>query len=197
VYDINLRDHYLTIVAIDPGTNTLGLTVLTANPSTKEVVVLESETLVGVKLSKCDYTVKDLIYDNSPTKDIRLRALRNELLNIFHRVQPDIIVCESYYLRIRKVNAFEALIEAVTYIRHAVHDYDERLPIYFVMPNAAKEFVGTKIKRGMEKDDVKVALIKYIKNTELLTINVDIETLSEHAIDSLVIGLKQAGDILK
>lgn len=187
--DIICDDPTITVLSIDPGTNTLGLSVIEFNPITKSRRILTSTTLIGTQLSKKDYSIKDLIFDNVPNKQQRLRALTNNIYGKLDQYKPDIVVAESNFLKRGKVNAFEALVESLCAIREALNKYDDRLTLQIIRPNEAKRLVGTTVKKGMTKDDAKDAVIKFIKTNKIDVSDVVLDDLSEHAIDSLVVGL--------
>lgn len=189
MFDTDLNDAYLKLVCIDPGTDTLGISTLHYYPKLKKIIVISAETFSGAKLSKRDYNIRDLIFDNTPSKIQRLSALSNVIYDYLIDVSPDIIVAESAFLKYGRATAFEALVETLCMIREVIKRYDISTPLYVISPKAAKKAIGTVIKKKMDKDDARFALHKYIDENELVECDIDLNILDEHSTDSLVVGL--------
>ena len=70
----------IKIIGIDPGTDMLGVAILTINLDTLIIEDTNAFTLSGAKLSKDDYWNKEIHGDRFS----RINALRIELLKIFN-----------------------------------------------------------------------------------------------------------------
>ncbi len=140
-------------LAIDPGTDTLGLALCEINLRTLEFTVCDVITL---------YASKHLMFypgvvETHGEKQARLYAHRKSLVDLFNYWRPDAIVSESPFLG-RFAAAFGALVECMQIIREAVMDYRPYLQLETVDPPSAKKSVGVKA-RGGSKDDIQRAVI--------------------------------------
>ena len=142
-------------MGIDPGTENLGFSVLDLDLRTGDVTVTHSETIVSQRLLSA-YRNEERIQGS---RTARLMALEDRLFIILEQYQPNAICTESPFMS-RFPQAFAALTECVSYVRRAVYRFDPFLAMGQVDPPTAKMAVGAKIKRGMTKDDVLVAVTK-------------------------------------
>jgi Holliday junction resolvasome RuvABC endonuclease subunit len=180
------NDSSFRVVGLDPGTETFGVAVLDLSLQTGEIVVVYSETLALQKLLRHhNYRSEEETYGG---RTARLMALEDSLFNLFEQLQPHAICSESPFLS-RFPEAFAALTECVSYARRAVCRYDRYLPLEVVDPPTAKKAVGMKVKRGMTKDDVKIAVAKLpIRYAE----GIVLEDLDEHQVDAIAVAYYQA-----
>lgn len=174
----------LRVVGIDPGTETLGFGVLDLYLSTGELRVAHAETVDLVKLVS-DFRHEEKVHG---ARTARLMALEERLFIYFEHYQPHAICSESPYMG-RFPQAFAALTECVSYVRRAVVRYDRYMPLEMVDPPTAKKAVGVVVKRGITKDDVKVALEKL---DLVYAAGVDLKQFDEHSIDALAVAYYQA-----
>lgn len=174
------------VVGLDPGTETFGVAVLDLSLKTGEIDVVHSETLVLQKLLReHNYRSEEETYGG---RTARLMALEDSLFKLFEELQPHAVCSESPFLS-RFPEAFAALTECVSSARRAVCRYDRYLPLELVDPPTAKKAVGMKVKRGMTKDDVKIAVaqlaIRYAEGIVL-------DNLDEHQVDAIAVAYYQA-----
>lgn len=181
---ITREDIPFRVVGIDPGTETLGFGVLDLYLTTGEVRIAHAETLDLVKLVS-DFRHEEKVHG---ARTARLMALEERLFIYFEHYQPHAICSESPYMG-RFPQAFAALTECVSFVRRAVVRYDRYMPLELVDPPTAKKAVGVVVKRGITKDDVKIALEKLALNC---ADGVDLQALDEHSIDALAVAYHQA-----
>lgn len=171
------------VVGIDPGTESLGFSVLDLFLSTGEIVVTHSETILSTKILG-DYRNEERIHGRLTA---RLMALEDRLFILYEQFQPHAVCTETPFLH-RFPQAFAALTECVSYVRRALYRFDRHMPLEMVDPPTAKKAVGAKIRRGMTKDDVKIAVAKLkIQYAE----GVVLDELDEHEIDAIAVAYYQ------
>lgn len=172
------------VVGIDPGTESLGFSVLDLYLSSGEIEVIHSETILAQKILG-DYKVEERVHGS---RTARLMALEDRLFIYFEQFEPHAICAESPFLS-RFPMTFAALTECVSYVRRAVCRYDRYKPLELVDPPTAKKAVGMTVKRGITKDDVTAAVKKLpIRYKE----GINVDELDEHEIDSIAIAYYQA-----
>ncbi|ANH51793.2 hypothetical protein RAY_12 [Erwinia phage vB_EamM_RAY] len=170
-------------VSIDPGTDTVGVTLLGLHPITLEMTWKESFTLYG---SLLNYR-SELVFQEDRNRDARLKGLTDALLRYLCTVRPHVVVFEDNFLR-HSPQAFKALIESVEAIKRAVWGYNPYLPFYEISPMQAKGAVNAIAPRGQKHD--KELVRKGLMNYPRLQIpHAILQTLSEHAVDSVAIGI--------
>ena len=171
------------VVGIDPGTETLGFSVLDLSLTSGKITVAHSETLITQKML-ADYRQEEQTYGG---RTARLMALEDRLFLMFEHLQPHAICAESPFLS-RFPQAFAALTECVSYVRRAVCRYDRYKPLELVDPPTAKKAVGVSVKRGITKDDVRAAIEKLpIEYAE----GIVLDALDEHQVDSIAVAYHQ------
>lgn len=172
------------IVSIDPGTETMGVSLLGLHPITLEQSFIEAFTMRG---SILNYYWGNVMHDGDG-RDSRLLALEDQLVNYFSRVQPHMVVYEDNYLG-ASPQSFKALIEACMCIRHAIWRYNPYLASYTVKPNQAKSIVNAIAKRGMSQEERKELVRQGLMNYQPLRVPpLTLASLDEHSVDSVAIG---------
>lgn len=174
----------LRIVSIDPGTETMGVSLLGLHPITLEQSFIEAFTMRG---SVLNYYWGNVLHDGDG-RDSRLVALENQLLNYFNRVQPHIVVYEDNYLG-ASPQSFKALIEACMCIKHAIWKFNPYLASYTVKPNQAKSTVNAIAKKGMSQEERKALVRIGLQNYQILRVPpLTLALLDEHSVDAVAIG---------
>lgn len=172
----------ISIVGIDPGSDTMGTAVLWIDLSIMRIISSSAKTFRGEKLV-ANESWTDALYGN---RLARIWALENELVHLFTHVQPFMIAAEAPFVNKRFPQAGLALTEVVCAIRNAVMRYDTWKPLYLIDPPTVKRSVNARVMGGEKgKDEVKRALLLlpdlcYAGDTPL-------ESLDEHSIDALAV----------
>ena len=167
----------IKIIGIDPGTDMLGVAILTINLDTLIIEDTNAFTLSGAKLSKDDYWNKE-IHGN---RFSRINALRIELLKIFNYNNPIFIFSESPFINYRFPAAGIALTEVLSAINRAVIEYSIWNKLHLVPPSSVKQAINAP--GNATKEMMKEKILEY-KN-----LNCDINTLDEHSIDAIAVAL--------
>ena len=176
------QDPTYRYIAIDPGSNTLGLSVFDVNLVTMEESVLEAVTFNGEKLSARSPYVNEVHGD----KFARLKAHEENLVRLMFKWKPNAVICESPFLG-RFPQAFAALTETLSMIRRAVYAYDPTICLETVDPPTAKLAVGVSGK-GKDKEDVRQGVLKLREQGVKFNMVARLEDLDEHSIDSIAVG---------
>lgn len=172
------------VIGIDPGTDTLGVSVLDANLSTNEISLKSSQTFKGSIMCK-EYP---WIIQTHGEKVARLKSHEDNLYNLFCQYRPHEVVSEAPYMG-RFPAAYAALVECLNAIRAALMRYDAHMPLYTVDPATVKHTVGVSGKSG-DKELMHKAI------TNLTTISnpghINLQMLDEHSIDSIAVAYVRA-----
>lgn len=185
------RPEILRIVSFDPGSNTLGAAVLAYDLEDESLSLVEVQTLDGHRNARIDLDYARLHGDRIG----RLKSHYRVLKRFFHRTQPHIVVSEGPFMA-KHAAAYAALVETVTYIRFALEEYREDIPLELIDPPTVKMGVGAA--GNADKDAVKKCVlgIEYLRNPN----SIDLNRLDEHSIDAIAVGLtrvKKYCDYLK
>lgn len=181
-------DSRVRILAIDPGSSTLGFTMLLVDPIDGTITVDDCFTVTATK-----HIAKDSIwFQMYGAKAARLAAIKKITKGILNNLRPDILIAESPFVG-RFAAAFEALVEVRDAIKEAVYDYDPTLEYQSIDPMTAKKAVGAVMPKGRKSDKktpVRDAVLA-IQDLEWSD-HVDKEALDEHSIDSVAVGYWRA-----
>lgn len=179
---IPTRPQPLTVIGIDPGTSSLGLSRLTWDMTTPVFTVQEAFTL-HFKNTDPDYRELGELHGN---RMIRLHQLKDQLQCYLRHAQPHVIISESPFMG-RMANAFKALTECLLVIQQTVMEHDIQLPLLLASPYEVKQGAGVTLgrKQGMAKDDIRTALLA----NPLLVWTLDPTELDEHSIDATAVAL--------
>jgi Holliday junction resolvasome RuvABC endonuclease subunit len=172
----NPVDH-ISIVGIDPGSDTMGIGCLKIDIKTLEIIESTAWTIVASKMVK-DTSWDSVIYSY---KYARIEQLKKCLISTFNRINPIIIVCESPFYNPRRPNAYGVLVEVLKTVKDSVNEHDRWKPLYLIDPSSIKKSVGASggaDKTAMKEKVSKLSELKFIGDTT-------IEELDEHAIDAL------------
>lgn len=177
----------LRIIGIDPGTDTLGVSVLEVCLATNRISLAMSATYSGTQMARNYRWISQVHGD----KVARLRAHHDNLCNIFHFWNPHEIICEAPYLG-RFPSAFQALVECKQAILSAVMDYDEYLQLQIVDPPTVKKALKVNGKSGdkslMHNGITDLVNRGVIQNPS----GIYIPELDEHSIDSIAVAYVRA-----
>lgn len=182
-------DSRYRIVSIDPGTDTLGVSLLELDLRTHVISLHSSMTHRGHLLAK-QYPI---LADKHTERFARLMAHRYNLLSIFQQYQPHSIACEAPYMG-RFPQAYAALVECCMIVRQACVEYDPSIKPFFYDPPSVKNCVGVGGKNG-DKDQMKNA-VRNLPNLQNPN-GIILEDLDEHSIDSIAVGICRVNDMLK
>lgn len=181
----------LRIIAIDPGTNKCGFTVLSLNIETKEIKVLTAYTVSGNSFITQNKMFAALHGD----KAAKLKGYQMHLKELCERVEPYMVGSEAPYMG-RFAAAFGALKEMTTVLRLAANSYDFTMPFLFIEPTPVKKFMGVQGKKNMGNKDAMTEKLQERKDV-VWPEDLTIDMLDEHCVDSTCVGLYFIDQILQ
>lgn len=182
----------ISIVGIDPGSDTLGTSILWIDLSLMKIISSSAKTFRGEKLVKNEAWTETL-YGN---RLARIWALENELVHLFTHVQPFMIASEAPFVNKRFPQAGLALTEVVCSIKNAVIRYDRWKPLYLIDPPTVKRSVNAKVMGGAAgKDEIKQALAKL--PDLCYSGDIPFADLDEHSVDALAVAYGRWHSFLK
>lgn len=182
-------DDYLRILAIDPGTETLGTCIISVDLRDFKATIVDAATYAASTHLK-NFSRYEYVEELHGSRQARLLAHRNNLMQHMLAWQPHHVASESPFMGIRP-NAFAALVECVGTIRAALFEYDPTIQLNLVPPHSAKKAVGV-IGRGTTKDNMRNAIIHLVATPEQSGLHYSasksLDALDEHSIDSIAVG---------
>lgn len=172
----------VSLIGIDPGSDTLGVGILNLDITTLNIVSSQAFTLHGLQNARGSWTTE--IHGD---RQGRIESHRERLLQLFQSVQPLDIACESPFINRRRPNAYGALTEVVSAVRRAVMQFDIWKQLVMIDPPTVKKAVGVSGKTG--GPDGKKLMQRAVLAMPEFCYNghIPIELLDEHSIDALAV----------
>lgn len=191
-------DSIMRLIAIDPGTDTLGTALFEMDLEQMSVAVVDAVTYTASKHVKISDRYLD--YERyHGSRSARLYAHMENLLSLFDDYQPHHVASESPFMH-RQPQAFEALVECLSTIRLALHHYDPYMVLLTVPPHTAKKAIGI-TKADKTKDQVRSAITELLRKPEQHKLyykaNTPFEQLDEHSLDAIAVGYYQFQQIVE
>lgn len=169
---------YASILAIDPGTETLGIACIEFDCRTGVIHGSEAKTFKGSKLAKGSW-----VAEVHGDRFNRINAHRQNLARILNAVQPAFIASESPFFSRAHPQAYGALTEVVYALQLTIFEYDPLLLVDFIDPPSVKNAVGAK--GNADKDAVRAQVLSIDELRYAGRIPIDL--LDEHSIDALAV----------
>lgn len=164
------------ILGIDPGTDTIGFSVITIDIDSLEVVSVKAWTVKASKL----LDEQSLEVQIHSTRFSRLKIISNIFEDILYSFTPTIVVSEAPFFNRLRPSAYAPLVETVFILQKTLNNWDDYKPLYMCDPPTVKKAIGASARA--DKHAVKVA----IKTLEELKV-IDFETLDEHSVDATAV----------
>lgn len=178
-------EHLACIVGFDPGTDTLGVAVITFDVRT---LWIEKTTALTLRGSKC--RMDPMMVETHSARFARLDALGWNILELLRYHQPIAVASESPFFSSRMPGAFAALVEAVVMIRQAVWMYDPSVGVSLIDPPSVKQAVNAKGNAGKDVIQKAVLAIGELNYEGLLPLG----SLDEHSIDAIAVAYSKLID---
>lgn len=175
----NKHIKHVTLIGIDPGSNTLGVAIMHIEPLTWGIISTHAKTFVGTRLSSTDEWTTEVYGDRLG----RIFAHEQNLFRIFEETRPLLVASESPFYSQRHPQAFGALTEVICAIRNALRQHDGSKQVFLVDPPTVKRAVGAP--GNGDKDRVREAILKltnlnYVGDIPLIDID-------EHSLDAIAV----------
>lgn len=178
----------LKILAIDPGTMTMGISLLTIDDDKMKLHVNYCRTHNASQFTHI-----------SPRLAMRVDELTLRLhvhsLNLSHLIEwlnPDLIVAESPFFNPRRPTSSEPLARMKQVLVEVAIQHD--LPIEWIAPQAMKKAIGAKMGKGTNtKVEIEKAINALIEQKQVvLDEGLKLTDIDEHSIDSIGVGYAYA-----
>lgn len=182
---VDRRPYY--ILAVDPGTSTIGFAVLRCRHGLKPRVMY-ADTLdasKGVKFRQ--YEAEQL-----GNKFVRLTIISDFVTAIYKAWPIDLVIFESPFLG-RFPQSFKGLVEVTQAMKDALYQEDMHFKFTDIDPKSVKNKIGVS-GGSKDKDDMYHALLNY-EDIEWGA-GVFLDELDEHAVDAVAVGLYGAGKVM-
>lgn len=170
------------IIGIDPGSTTLGFSVLEYDAKTYDIIRTYAYTF---NAGKMQLNIQDI--ENHSERYARIYEIMEALYKAFYRIRPNHVVSESPFMAILRPSAFAPLVEVVFAIRSALRKYDPLMSLSLIDPPSAKNAVGAP--GNAKKDVVKVCVEKLLDvlHFDAEESGCEFAALDEHAVDGIAI----------
>lgn len=182
-----IPDHYRTyrIMGIDPGLNNTGVSTFDVEAGTDRIVAISAFTLINDKL--VNHTGLD--EETHTERYIKLYKLKHALQMALAYTGPCWVACEApFYNRLRPT-AYAPLVEVVNQLYAALIEFNPNIGFTLFPPLTVKKIVGARsIKNDTEKGKIEVKDAIQRVPEIMSVLQTPIQTLSEHAIDSIAVG---------
>ncbi len=181
-------DARLRCIGTDPSTTNMGVAVIDINMiKAAPFELVHVNTIQG---DKVDY--HDISNYTSRPATARGYGLAQSYKSLLEIYEPNAAITEDNFLG-ASADTFKRLVETVDLLRQATHEHHKGMFLANVLPNIAKAVVGANFK-GTQKEDVLAGLKAYPR----LNLNgVNLDDLTDHAVDSIVICLYLCEDIAR
>lgn len=170
--------HTANIIGIDPGSETLGLAVITFDVTNMQIVSTQAKTFTGSKLPG----MNDWDINTHSARFSRINAHADNLLGLLHHYQPLQIASESPFFNPGRPMAFEVLVEVLNAIRRTVYAYDPWRHLYMIDPPTVKNAVGAK--GNADKNVMKLAVSDLRPELKIINDH-QYDMFDEHSIDAI------------
>lgn len=170
------------IIGIDPGSTTLGFSILEYDLHNFKIVRTYARTFNAGKMK-----LSDLDIANHSERYARIYELMDTLYDAFVELQPNFVISESPFMAMRRPQAYGALVEVVFAIRSALRKYDPTMKLDLIDPPSAKNAVGAA--GNAKKDQVHAGLKKLLDSLHFdeSYSSESFDKLDEHSVDGLAI----------
>lgn len=182
-------DMRVRLLAIDPGSTTLGFALMLIDPVLKQITVGDAFTLnVGRGVN-----THSLRFEQYGAKAERLHQIYMNMSSVLYQLQPHLFIAESPFVG-RFAAAFEALVEVRDALKAALWAHDPTMLYESVDPLTAKKAVGAAVYKGSKENvrDSVIALPDLIWAPNVMKYELD-----EHSIDAVAVGYCRAMSFLR
>lgn len=176
--EIEHRD-CVRVMGIDPGSRTLGISIVDCFLYEQQLVLTEAWTLNTEQAIRRNRFHAARVGEHQ----VRMEAIRDDVLLGMQNYYPDVVIMETPYLG-RLPQSFFVLTQVMTAIEQAVAAYSTAMFLEKVDPATVKKAIGVP-GNSSDKELMRKAVnaLPYLENLSGRTM----ESLSEHAIDSTAV----------
>lgn len=175
----------MLVLAIDPGTKTMGYAAMEVNEDTGDVDIVYAECHNAEKMIH-RYPVLVREYDELTA---RLEAHRDDLFRLLTWLQPDVVVAESPFFNPRRPTSGEPLVRLKQILIETCMRY--QVDLYWIAPQQMKRAVGAQV-RNSSKDNVREAISGLLCMEKIrfspLCQQQRLDDVVEHTVDAIGVG---------
>lgn len=182
-------DLRVRLLAVDPGSTTLGFALMLIDPGYNQITVSDAFTInVGRGID-----INSMRFEQYGAKAERLHQIFMNASSVLHQLQPHLFIAESPFVG-RFAAAFEALVEVRDALKAALWQHDPTILYESVDPLTAKKAVGAAVYKGSKENvrDSVIALPDLIWAPNVMKYELD-----EHSIDAVAVGYCRAMSFLR
>lgn len=168
------------VMGIDPGSRTLGISILTCFPYEQKLSLDEAWTLN----TELDIRRRRARADRLGEGTVRLEAIEQEVALALQNFYPDVVIMETPYLG-RLPQSFFVLTQVMMAISQAVAKFSNALYLNKIDPSTVKKSIGVP-GNSSDKELMRQAVyaLPYLENFTQR----ELSELDEHAIDATAVG---------
>ena len=163
------------IMAIDPGTNMLGVSIYTLNAKNLDVMNIQTESISLNKFNSDSNRLHDNVL-------LRLSELDKDITIMLKEYEPLTVAIESGFINKLRPAAFGPLSKALATLELAIHRHSRFIYTAMYPPSVIKVAVGASFKA--DKDEVQ----NKIQNIPEIGKFINLKYLTEHEADAVAIG---------
>ena len=172
----------IRVLGIDPGTSSLGIGRLAVDPATRTITHIDADTVYSNK-EFVNTFLRDGVHGDLDSSG-RAEFVMAGVLAALGDWVPDLVAIEEPFMNKRKPGAFKPLYTQVLSFRETVqHQYPNSIILLYSVQECKKS-IGASGKSG--KETIYDHMIDHCELAPLLP--PDHQTLSDHAIDAILIG---------
>lgn len=171
------------LLAIDPGTDTLGVCVIEIDLITLKPKLLEAATYRGSRALIHDVSFSEQVPDSDRLAR-NLYHMKN-IESLLRHYDIHHVAYETAFMG-KFATAYEGLVECLTLIRMAVRNYDPFIPFIGVPTKNAKKSIEAKMPR--KKPEVMEAIIALVDSGKLESSDNINRPFDEHTSDAIAVG---------
>jgi len=164
------------ILGIDPGTAHFGISCVSVDIRSLEIIQTDAITLRG---DKCplDQWKGEMYGDRYP----RMVGISRMFMRALTQLQPNCVVMESGFFHSLHPGAFLPLTEVRVMVQDTLHEFDPWLELHTIDPSSIKNAVGAH--GAAKKNPVKDSVAKISE----LNLKRGIDHYDEHSIDAIAV----------
>lgn len=172
-----------SVIGFDPGSDTLGVGILSFDVETLVIVSTQAFTLNGTRNGRGSFVTQ--VHGD---RRGRIDSHKYEIARVLQLVRPVAIASESPFMSRRRPAAYGALTEVVCAIWEALMLYDPWRPLEMIDPPTVKRAVGVSGKTGgPEGKKLMQKALLVLEHTLHYNGLVPMAELDEHSIDALAV----------
>ncbi len=172
IFEVNT----FNILGIDPGTDTIGFSIIKVTIDDLKIVSVRSWTEKALRFLDED-SFEVAIHS---AKFSRLRIIGDKFLHILNTFNPVVVASEAPFFSRFRPSAYAPLIETVFTLQKVLQSWDSYKPLYMYDPPTVRKSIGAKTKGGKEVVEVAIKQVK-----ELRMVNFSL--LDDHSIDATAV----------